>query len=403
MALSLEQILKLNSVDLEKYYRVKELSKIKIDGMDITGYSTYSYFDAKSYTESPVRSIDGSIVNINEIATFLTPRLRIKFSIMSIDMYRYIMKLIKSKNEHVVECYDEVEDEIIQRKMYFDTEDFPELYIQDGYLLGVLGYEIILNGTNNPLDTINVTYHLNPPSDTGISDSTFSVGNLSYGSDLIVGRGCTFQQETFNNAYKFKEWNTKKSGDGFVFIDGNVYRLTKTETLYAVWEGSGEYTLSYNYGLGETKKQTDGKPIYSKQIMYNDPLGELPTTLAKQIEYNGQKYTPYINRGWYTTPQIAPNSVALMPTSKYEVRGNTTIYQIFEPMTYTITFDSRGGLSNPSPIVQEYGSTIYEPEDPKKVGYVFDGWWTTSDYQEGTEFSFGKMPPVNLTLYAKWR
>ena len=71
---------------------------------------------------------------------------------------------------------------------------------------------------------------------------------------------------------------------------------------------------------------------------------------------------------------------------------------------YTITFDSKGG-SAVQPIKASAGAAITAPTDPTKDGFVFAGWYETTD--GGTTlsdkaFSFSYMPARVFTLYAKW-
>ncbi len=75
-----------------------------------------------------------------------------------------------------------------------------------------------------------------------------------------------------------------------------------------------------------------------------------------------------------------------------------------EKQTYTITFDSLGG-SSVAEITASAGDEITEPEKPVKDGFVFDGWYESSDngatFAE-KPFGFVFMPARSVTLYAKW-
>ena len=71
---------------------------------------------------------------------------------------------------------------------------------------------------------------------------------------------------------------------------------------------------------------------------------------------------------------------------------------------YTITFDSKGG-SAVQPIKASAGAAITAPTDPTKDGFVFAGWYESTDggvTLSDTEFSFSYMPARVFTLYAKW-
>lgn len=71
---------------------------------------------------------------------------------------------------------------------------------------------------------------------------------------------------------------------------------------------------------------------------------------------------------------------------------------------YTITFDSKGG-SAVQPVKASAGAAITAPVDPTKDGFVFAGWYESTDggvTLSDTAFSFSYMPARVFTLYAKW-
>ena len=70
-----------------------------------------------------------------------------------------------------------------------------------------------------------------------------------------------------------------------------------------------------------------------------------------------------------------------------------TLYPVWSPNQYTITFDTAGG-SEIAPITQDYGTAITAPADPTREGYTFIGW----DREIPTT-----MPAENITLKAKWK
>ena len=86
----------------QEHYAKTQLDRIEIDGNIIRGYFEYSYLDEKSYFEQPTRSSNGAIENINSYASFLTPRIVIRYNMMHIDDYRKLMTLLQSKNEFTV-------------------------------------------------------------------------------------------------------------------------------------------------------------------------------------------------------------------------------------------------------------------------------------------------------------
>ena len=81
-----------------------------------------------------------------------------------------------------------------------------------------------------------------------------------------------------------------------------------------------------------------------------------------------------------------------------------SIDEIVAGKEYTITFDSKGG-SAVQPVKASAGAAITAPTDPTKDGFVFAGWYESTDggtTLSDTAFSFSYMPARVFTLYAKW-
>lgn len=130
---------------------MKNIACLTIDDEVISGYSSYSFVKVKEYLKEPVRATDGSIKNLNDYVTFITPKVRIKFNALSLDGYRLLMRKILEKNEFNVGCYDFINDEWVNNNMYFYPNDYPEIFQFDLNVLAILNYEIELIGTNTPI------------------------------------------------------------------------------------------------------------------------------------------------------------------------------------------------------------------------------------------------------------
>lgn len=138
--------------ELREAYKNSQIDRITIfDGtqeLEVTGYAEYSYLDEKAYKTQPIRNQDGSIQEIEEYATFCTPRLIIKYNMMGIEDYRSLMKMLKRRNGFIIKCYDVVEDKIVKNEMYVATPSMPIIYQQCLIALGIQEYAIELIGTN---------------------------------------------------------------------------------------------------------------------------------------------------------------------------------------------------------------------------------------------------------------
>lgn len=231
-------------------YTKTTLDRIEIDGNIIRGYFEYSYLDEKSYFEQPTRSLNGAIENINSHATFLTPRLIIRYKMMNIADYRKLMTLLQSKNEFTVTCYDIVKNKRVSHKMYFAPTQMPIIYQQYLMALGVQNFEIELIGTNNDVKEYTITYDFNLPSGYEDALPITSATQIFYqNASGVVGEAASYEHneqiykvnsnytiETFlNKKWYFKCWNTASDGSGLNYFDGDAYFMNESKKLYAIW------------------------------------------------------------------------------------------------------------------------------------------------------------------------
>ena len=81
---TIAEILRMSVEERKTAYKATGIDKVIIDGNEFTDYGAFSFLWEKSYVKSPERSGDGTIGNLNSYATFITPHLKIDFSMMSI-------------------------------------------------------------------------------------------------------------------------------------------------------------------------------------------------------------------------------------------------------------------------------------------------------------------------------
>ena len=197
--------------ELREAYKNSQIDRIRMfDGnktIELTGYAEYSYLDEKSYKAQPVRSQDGAIEEIEEYATFLTPRLIVKYNMMGIDDYRSFMKMIKGRNGFAIQCYDPVEDKIVTNEMYVATPSMPIIYQQYLAALGIQEYTIEMIGTN---------------SQSKISFNVFFYDDVE---TFDVGFG-----DTWRDVSKKLGLHFKISGERVVYIEGSAQAYLKMPT-----------------------------------------------------------------------------------------------------------------------------------------------------------------------------
>ena len=70
---------------------------------------------------------------------------------------------------------------------------------------------------------------------------------------------------------------------------------------------------------------------------------------------------------------------------------------------HTVIFDSNGGDYHPDDQIVAGGSPAAEPREPKKEGYVFEGWYYTDEAGKEVKWDFNTPVHQSITLKAKWK
>jgi uncharacterized repeat protein (TIGR02543 family) len=384
--------------------------------------------------KSPTRSADGTIGNLDSYPVFTTPQLQIDFSLLGIDMYRKIMNLIYARREHVVQCYDIVRDTQVTEKMYFEPEELPKLATITRQLqseefsrieiLGVQDYVVTMVGTNVPNELININYY-----DRNNKIIPNASEQMVENTEILIGEGVTVEDvngQKFNNQWQrgYLKNGVWIGDDKVTYANKQAYSVVlesaeeianKSISFKAVYKDSTEYNLVLNYGLGEPITDGYSKTVatipftagqtYIQALEKNKYFKSLPITYVPKIEINGKKYDTHTRLGWFRTPTYGIGSVAITNDDVISPYSDTAIYQLFEPITYTVNFrDVMYEALTLLPIDVPVNENVPLPKFTEYKGsdgetWKFIGWYT--DDKHTTLFD-GKMPPYDITLYAKW-
>ena len=174
------------------------------------------------------------------------------------------------------------------------------------------------------------------------------------------------------SGYKFVGWydNENFTGESITEISAGTMGDV---TLYAKWNAL-DYRISYELNGGTNAENPDGYDV-----------SDLPVSL------HAPSRTGYIFKGWY----MGENRVLAIPVG---TTGNVVVSAKWEPITYTIDFDTNGGLPTLSSIDYTIESDSFTLQEITKVGYTFDGWYNgETKVTEITTGTYGSM-----TLVAKW-
>ena len=212
--------------------------------------------------------------------------------------------------------------------------------------LNTYGINYSMNGgTNNPNNPTNLT----------IETSTITLQNPSKTGSRFLG--------WYNNA--------GFSGDPVTTIPANQ---SSSVQLYAKWLDPVTVTFNTNGGTSVSPiSNLPGEPL-------SQPVN--PTRLG------------YTFLGWFSDSGLTtPYAFTTIPNQ------SKIIYAKWSAMTFTLSFETNGGTPL-SPINRDTDQSLSLPTAPTKFGYTFAGWYTNQALT--TQLTGTKMPPNNITLYAKW-
>lgn len=173
--------------------------------------------------------------------------------------------------------------------------------------------------------------------------------------------------------YTFSGWYTDETCETPYDWSEDV---TEPITLYAGWTQNPEYTVTFDVGGGSVQLE----PV----SVVGGLTYELP---AYDGTYEGHEFG-----GWQVDGQT------YMPGQSITVNGPVTVTAVWNLDSYTVSFETEGGVPVPDSQTVPYGGTVTEPDfTPERTGYTFDGW-----YLNGEPFDFDTVIEGSIVLTAHW-
>lgn len=184
-------------------------------------------------------------------------------------------------------------------------------------------------------------------------DANGGTGSASY-KEIKAGQQFVLKKATelgvTRTDYTFLGWASNSSAETATYADGGTVVVNSNITLYAVWKENAETKSDTQNKQNETKSDSENKS------------GETTSTTESNP-------------------------------------GTQTGEDNPKPVSHTVTFDTNGGSDIPAKTVSN-DETVTEPAAPTKDGYVFKGWYTSSNFS--SPYTFGNTISDDITLYAKW-
>ena len=143
-------------------------------------------------------------------------------------------------------------------------------------------------------------------------------------------------------------------------------------------------------------KDYKGDTVTTREVKPGD---EIPTDVTlSEREY-------YTFGGWYMDQEC---TVPVSGDSTATLEKDITVYAGWKPNHYTVVYELNGGTnSDLNPVDFTVEDDIIVFESPEREGYLFDGWYRSSDFKkriydfEPKDFSSRVLE--SFTVYAKWK
>lgn len=109
--------------------------------------------------------------------------------------------------------------------------------------------------------------------------------------------------------------------------------------------------------------------------------------------------TGYTFSGWYTA--ASGGTSVQGPTYSPGVTAPVSLFARWQPVTYTVTYDTHGG-SSVTDGTYTSGSAITLPGAPTRSGYSFAGWFTSSTGGSALGATYSPPGTGTISLHAQW-
>ncbi len=164
-----------------------------------------------------------------------------------------------------------------------------------------------------------------------------------------------------------------------------------------------------NVGYRPTTNSSSGGQSGVYEISFNPNGGEgtLDSISSQSGQYvklpSAENAAKYISKKGYKLIGFSDNTEIPYPLYHYKMPcENVTLFAVWEPETFTVTYNSNGGTGTLSRAEVKYGNEIPLPTDIAvyKDGLFISGWAKTANAKAPLKSLI--MPAENITLYAVW-
>ena len=247
----------------------------------------------------------------------------------------------------------------------------------------------------------NANYHFTNWSDA----STVNPRTIS-SVETTTSVSATFAIDTYTATYN-SGGNGSISGVLIQTVDHGASATAVTATPsanyhFVSWDDGVLTATRLDTSLTGSISKTASFAIDAHAITFNANGGSGGSTVSVSYNENAIALAPTVTRSKYTFGGWAETTTA-SSISTWTVTAPKTLYALWEPITYTITYSPESGTVTTS---SETFTVLSKPASwqiPTRSSYVFDGWYTSTSYTTlrglgGAAFTSNDTE----TVYAKW-
>jgi uncharacterized repeat protein (TIGR02543 family) len=214
-------------------------------------------------------------------------------------------------------------------------------------------------------------------------------GNTSNGGSAPTAGGYTTGQaspyEVLANTFTktsnvFGGWNTAANGTGTSYSPNSSITTLANIVLYATW--IPQFTLHYAINGGTVTS------------------GSLP---SDTLHNSGASVGPIfgsVSRTGYTFAGWANGSATILGGSNFTILEDSVLTAKWNPINYTITYNSDGGTEAPATSTKQIGQSFTVEAAVSKPGYTFTG-WSNGSTVVGAD-AVVVMGSANIAYTAQW-
>jgi len=189
--------------------------------------------------------------------------------------------------------------------------------------------------------------------------------------------------------YTFDGWATSSTGSKAYDNQGDISATSGSKgnvPLYARWTAN-KYTVSFNQQSG-----SGGSGNITATYDANMPTVSVPTRAG----YTFQGYFDAASGG---TKYYNANGTSARTWNK---ASNATLYAQWSIVTYTISYDLKGGTVTGNPANYNIETATFTLNNPTRAGYTFAGWTGSNGNTPQTSVQIAKGSTGNKTYTANW-